>query len=274
MMTFMKTELNLKDWIKVRGSADGSQSFLTWSGSIYGIVPGEPTKHLFQILGMSVARFISNPDETWDFTSREISLYLDPMTGTLLNHWQNPWTGEILPVVHVANNPVQANFNLTKRFPGIVAGNLTTFLINLFPQYPNPLAKNAKFAPYSPQAIYQSTELFKLTVSTADIENTELISIPNLMLAWDRIGPWLPWMKMGDRPGYLIYSAWGEKVPIFNNLPQLLQDEITTRVPLYQNAPMKKLAKDNCTSWNYFDRHFDAYLRQEIFPIFEIESPE
>lgn len=272
MVDFLKKELALKDWIKVRASLDGTQSFLTWSGSIYGVVPGEPKKHLFQMLGMNVARFILNSDESWDFTSREINFYLDPNTGEILDRWQNPWTGKILPVVHVANNPVQGHFKADQTFPAMVADEITTFVLDLFARYPNPLAEDAKFAPYSPQKVYQATELFKLSVPTADLANSELVAIPKLILAWDRIGPWLPWMKMCDRPGYLIYSAGGNKVSSFNQLPQLLQDEINNRSPLYRHAPRTKLAKENCTSWKYFAQHFDAYILQERFPIFESED--
>lgn len=45
------------------------------------------------------------------------------------------------------------------------------------------------------------------------MENPNTTSVSKVMLAWDRIGPWLPWMKMGDRSGNLIYSAWGGAKP-------------------------------------------------------------
>lgn len=41
-------------------------------------------------------------------TGRELTYYLDPVTGEKLTTWDNPWTGEKnLPVVHIANDPVQ-----------------------------------------------------------------------------------------------------------------------------------------------------------------------
>jgi hypothetical protein len=74
-------------------------------------------------------------------------------------------------------------------------------------------------------------------------------------------------MKMGDRAGQLIYSASGEKVDDFDQLPQLLQDEINTRMPLYRHAPEAPLDDEDMTSWLYFQKHFDAYLAGESFPI-------
>jgi hypothetical protein len=74
-------------------------------------------------------------------------------------------------------------------------------------------------------------------------------------------------MKMGDRPGNLIYSAYGNKVSGLTELPQLLQDEINTRVPLYKNAPPSLLDVEDVTSWLYFQENFDAYLAGETFPL-------
>ncbi|MBO1346377.1 MAG: DUF1838 domain-containing protein [Hormoscilla sp. GUM202] len=253
MVDFSKEQLEARDWVKVRASTDDSQSFMTWVGSVYSVEPGERKQHLFQILGMNAARCIANPEGGWDFASRELTFYLDPKTGEVLRKWKNPWTEEMLPVVHVANNGVQGNFK--GPFSAIVEGETTVFVFDLFSYYPNPLADDRRFSPYSPQPIYQATELFKLTVPTAEWQNPEITSVSKTLLGWNRIGPWVPWMKMGDRPGYLVYSAWGRKVPSFSDLPPLLQEEINTRVPLYKNAPQSQSEIEHMTSWNYFKKH-------------------
>ncbi|MBW4562778.1 MAG: DUF1838 domain-containing protein [Mojavia pulchra JT2-VF2] len=259
-------ELDAQQWVKTRSSLDHSQStFLIWTGKIYAFMPGEKRKLLFKIVGMSVSRCIPKEAGIWDFTSRELTYYLDPQTDEILPKWENPWTEETVPVMHVANNPVQGEFK--GKFPAQVEGDSTTFVFDIFPTYPNPLAADSKFTEYSPHQIYQAAELFKLTVPTADLFNSELSSVTQLKLSWDRIGQWLPWMKMGDRPGHLIYSAYGSKVGGFLELPQLLQNEINTRVPLYKNAPKSLLDVEDMTSWLYFQQNFDAYLAGETFPL-------
>ncbi|MEB3358140.1 MAG: DUF1838 domain-containing protein [Synechococcales bacterium] len=264
-------DFDAQQWVKTRSSLDASQStFLTWSGAIYAFVPGEKRNRLFKMVGMSVSRCIPTEPGSWDFTSRELTYYLHPETGEVLRQWENPWTGELLPVMHVANNPVQGRFKGT--FPAQVDGDQTTFVFDLFATYPNPLATDSKFADYSPNPTYQATELFKIVVPTADLLNPEVLSVSQLQLYWDRIGPWVPWMKMGDRPGQLIYSACGRKVSGFHELPQLLQDEITTRVPLYKKAPPSLLGGEDMTSWLYFQTHFDAYLAGETFPLPQAEE--
>jgi hypothetical protein len=270
-MATKSQQFEAQHWVKTRSSLDPNQSiFLTWTGSIYAFVPGEKRNRLFKMVGMSVSRCIPIEEGSWDFTSRELTYYLHPETGEILRKWENPWTGELLPVMHVANNPVQGCFR--GKFPAQVDGDNTTFVFDLFSTYPNPLAEDSKFADYSPNPIYQAAELFKLTVPTEELLNPKILSVSKLQLCWDRIGPWLPWMKMGDRPGHLIYSAYGGKVDGVERLPQLLQDQINHRVPLYKNAPSAFLDVEDITSWLYFQKHFDAYLAGEIFPLPQSEE--
>ncbi|MBW4522734.1 MAG: DUF1838 domain-containing protein [Scytolyngbya sp. HA4215-MV1] len=265
-MTIEIQDFDAQQWVKTRSSLDSTQStFLTWAGAIYAFEPGEKRNRLFKMVGMSVSRCIPTEEGSWDFTSRELTYYLHPETGEILRHWENPWTGELLTVMHVANNPVQGCFK--GKFPARVDRDSATFVFDLFITYPNPLATDPKFADYSPNPTYQAAELFKITAPTEDLSNPEILSVSKLQLSWDRIGPWVPWMKMGDRPGHLIYSAYGCKVNDINDLPQLLRDEINTRVPLYKNAPQSYVEGEDMTSWVYFQNHFDAYLAGETFPL-------
>jgi hypothetical protein len=165
---------------------------------------------------------------------------------------------------------VQGHFK--GKFPAQVDDESTTFVFDIFPNYPNPLIEDAKLAQYSPQPTYQAAELFKITVPTTDLFNLALPSVSQLRLSWDRIGQWLPWMKMSDRSGYLIYSAYGSKAKGFDELPQLLQNEINTRVPLYKNAPKSFLDVEDMTSWLYFQQNLDAYLAGERFPLPAVEE--
>ena len=256
-----------RDWVKTRNSTAGEQAFLSWSGSVYAFLPGEPKTHLFNIVGMNVSRCLDNGDESWDFVSRELTYYLDPETDEILHSWKNPWTGETLTVMHVANNPVQSRQPFEGEYEATVDGDFATFKFDLFSSYPNPLGNDAQFVDYSPQSLYQAVELFKLTVPTQELRDPNITSISQVLLAWDRLGPWVPWMKMGDRPGQLIYSAIGRKIAGFDELPQLLQEQINSRIPAYRHAPNARIDSENITSWRYFKRHFDAYLAGKEFPL-------
>jgi hypothetical protein len=115
--------------------------------------------------------------------------------------------------------------------------------------------------------MYNSVELFKLSVPTADLEDPNTTTVSELTLSWHRVGPWLPWMKMGQRSGNLIYSCFGKKVQGFQDLPAILKKEIETRIPMFMDAPLQKLEDAEMTSWQYFKEHFAAYQQGATFPI-------
>ena len=74
-------------------------------------------------------------------------LYLDPETREVLETWTNPWTGETVEVVHVANDPVNMHrpFHAYDEngegysFDGLVR-NGRVIVSSAYPLfYPNPL---------------------------------------------------------------------------------------------------------------------------------------
>ncbi|RDH46960.1 hypothetical protein CBF18_23295, partial [Mastigocladus laminosus WC112] len=72
-------ELEASYWVKTRSSLDPAESsFLSWTGKIYAFVPGEKRTLLFKMVGMSVSRCIPTEAGCWDFTSRELTYYLNP----------------------------------------------------------------------------------------------------------------------------------------------------------------------------------------------------
>lgn len=255
-------EFDTHYWVKTRASLEADRStFLFWNGSIYASIPGKKKKLLFNLVGVSVSRCVPNSGGGWDYISRELNCYLHPLTGEVLHKWENPWTGETVPIVQIVNNPIQGYFQ--GKFPAQVEGERTTFAFDIFPTYPNSLTKEPKFVEYSPQPTYETAELFKLTVSTADLLNSKLITISELELNWNRIGQWLPWMRMGKTPGYLIYTASGKKVNDFTQLPELLQIEINTHYPSHKEAPSSHYNVEGMNSGIYFKQHFNAYLDSE-----------
>ena len=81
-----------------------------WHGKAYSRRMGERDKLLFLVEGMNVrsCSTVTDPEkgEGYKLVSREILLYKDPKSGEVLSTWENPWTGETVDVLHVANDPV------------------------------------------------------------------------------------------------------------------------------------------------------------------------
>jgi Protein of unknown function (DUF1838) len=276
LLNFIATPLSAQQvdvdaFVRVRCSTDSKNVYTEWKGSMYAFVPQEKPRKLFNLLGMNVARCIKSKQGQWLLTSRELNYYLDPKSGKIVDKWQNPWTGEVVPVVHVANNPVQSTLSSVP--PTVINGAYITFIADVPLTYPNVLANYPKFKDYSPEPLYQAGEFFKLTTLIKEVQNdpeqdkSSTTNIQNVHIDWTRFGPWLPWMKMKGKPGHLIYSATSRKLTSFDQLSPLLQQEINQRLPLYQEAPSCFLATDNETSWSYFGKYFAEYVKGSRFPI-------
>ena len=255
---------SLIDLIKIRCATDGQDVWTLWTGEVYSYVPQERQKKLFKVVGANVARCKQQKDGTWYFTSREVQYYLDPKTGQRLDHWINPWTKEKVPVMHVANELVQGKFRSAPKLTLYLPFATLRMPINLL--YPNRLSKDPELKAYSPESMYQAGEFFGLLSPISDLKDPKKSSAA-MSLTWTRVGPWLPWMAMGNRPGFLVYSADGGKVNSFEDLPQWLKQEIKENIPLYSSAPRCYLKSRNTSSWTYFARHKSAYVAGQRFPL-------
>jgi hypothetical protein len=264
---------SLEEFLRLRCSLNSNEQVITtWKGSAYLHLYQMQPNHVFDVIGMNIARCLNDEQNRQTIlTSRETQLYIDATTGQKLIKWTNPYTGETVPVIHVANDPVQSTFP-TDEFS--ITGYLTSENqvaipadINLF--YPNPLYENETLRNYSKEKIYQAGEFFKFFTRLNEITNESLTQVNQMDLSWTRISPVLPWMNMSTKyNGTLIFSAQGSKIVSLNQMDQLLLNEILNRIPLYQNAPNCQLDAPSETSWTYFKKYFSEYLSNtQEFPI-------
>lgn len=255
-------DLGVDELVALRCDREGREVVLAWSGDVYAVIPGERTRRLFAIRGMNIARCLRTAG-AWHLVSRELMYYLDPDRESVLDRWDNPWTNERLPVVHVANRLVQNE--LRGGSEAIDDGTNVTVSIDVPLFYPNPLAETPETSAFSPQASYQAVEMFTLTAPRAAFAD-DSSSVSTLTLTWHRVGPWLPWMNMGARPGYLLYTARGAKIAGIDALDEPMRSDLR-RLELFQHAPRCVVAAPNETSWTYFAKHLAEYRAGARFPL-------
>jgi hypothetical protein len=246
---------------------DGEVRYYHWSGKVYSRVPGEADKLLYRVEGMNARACKTVTDDKRGAgvrqVSREIMLYLDPKSGEVLRNWQNPWTGKMNEVIHVANDPVNMRAPM---FPKNADGTPNTidmrldggkFFWNievpLF--YPNPLAGDYQAAVGNQ---YHATEMFNFIMDEKDLLDAKKPSADSSVVSWVRIAPWLPFMEMGSHPGVMYVNATGKKMQSFEQLPAVLKDEIRKTYPTYMTAPPLDDARYNETSWTYYKKLIDA----------------
>jgi hypothetical protein len=241
---------------------DNKPTVYYWVGETYSRVPGEPDKLLFRFEGMNVRQCVtvSDPARGRGFrqVSREVLYYKDPATGQILDEWKNPWTGETVKVIHIANDPVNFRGPI---FPKGADGKpyrtdikvmgdqwWGTTTVPLF--YKNPLAGD--YQDYV-GGTYHATEMFNFFGSLSNLANPKTASA-EVSVAWTRLSDWLPWMKMRGRAGELYFNGAGVKLASFADLPEGMRQAVEARNPTFKEPPPVDDQRPNETSWTYFKK--------------------
>lgn len=249
---------------------EGEPVIFWWKGAMFSRVAGEKDRELFKIQGMNIrqCKNLSDPKRGPGFksVSREIMIHLDPKTGEIVDSWKNPWTGETLDVMHVANDPVnmrspmyaygtdgkpmKAEFQVMngRAWRG---GNAPLF-------YRNPLGGDYQdWVGGSYHAMEMGTDFFY-----ADDLFSDAPTVKRHTINWSRVSGWLPWMKMGDRNGIVYTSTVGGRAASIADLPEPLRSVLKARYPLYSAPPPLDDTRPNETSWEVFKKRMQAGAKE------------
>ncbi len=247
------------------GVRDGEPAVYYWSGKIYSRVDGEPDKLLFTGEGMNTRRCVAVTDPArgtgYRMVSREVMFFTDPKTGQIVRTWANPWTGETVDVMHIANDPVNGRPTFPigtdgKPFTNTVKriGNYAQMPFEAPLFYKNPLAGD--YQEYV-GGDYHAMEIFDFAMPADELFDTKFATVyPSV--AWVRISKWMPWMKMRDRQGQIVFNAMGAKLKSYDELPPVIKDEIAANYPSYTTPPPGDDTRPNETTWTVFKKKVDA----------------
>lgn len=251
---------------------DGETVIYWWQGSMFSRVEGERDRKLFGLQGMNVRQCATVQDdergEGFRSVSREIMIHLDPETGEIKDRWTNPWTGEELDVMHVANDPVNMrNPIFATRSNGeplktdywvmnnraISTGNTPLF-------YKNPLGGD-----YQDWVggTYHAMEMGNDFFYADDLFDGEKPTVAHHSISWSRTSRWLPWMKMGDRNGLVYTATVGGRTSSIDELPEPLRSILRERYPQYAAPPPLDDTRPNETSWEVFKKMMEAKAGEE-----------
>ena len=258
---------------------DGKPAVYWWRGSVYSRVPGERDRHLFNIEGMNIraCKSLNDPQRGYGYrqVSREILLYLDPVTNQVLRRWKNPFTNQDNEVIHVANDPVNAPPSYAigpngqpYKFNGTVKNGRIWTQIEVPLFYKNPLG--GEYQDYV-GGTYHAMEMFTFFMHEKELLDATKTGSDDVTVSWARTSEWLPWMEMGDRAGMMIFTAVGRRLLKYDDLSETMKAEIKQNYPIYNTTPPLDDSRPNETSWTYFKKILTAKKGGQ--PIPGINSP-
>jgi len=120
--------------------------------------------------------------------------------------------------------------------------------------YRNPLGGD--YQPYI-GGTYHATEMFNFIGDIESLTSDETDSA-EIAVGWARISNWLPWMEMDNRQGVIYMHTAGRKLKSYDELPDVLKDEIVKNYPKYQQPPPADDDRRNETSWTYFKKMVES----------------
>jgi hypothetical protein len=254
---FAKPEQSIDAFVRMRGDTSGKDVVMLWTGSAFAVLPGEAPKRIFGFEGYNVARMVKQKDGSWRMLTREFSVYRDPKTGAILQQWDNPYTSAKNDVFHVQNDPVNQTFGRKGSdgsvypMPFITSGEDVLLNFDIPLSYPNPIDPKL-FPKQSGSATYAGSESFGFFAKLKDFNNQKLSSVP-VTISWSRLSPWLPWMEMGDKPGIMMFTAWGKKLSSVAELPADLRAYVQKYDTKFLRAPRDDV-QPNATTWSEYKR--------------------
>ena len=257
---FDDPQWNREQSARLQAHTDGRQVYGRCSGTISGVRPGEAVRTLMGFEVFSTIRVVRRPDGNYDRMSKEVVFYTDPVTGDILDEWNNPYTNERVRVVDIANDPynwVIRDYVSPPALPGTDSHDMATpavkkpFLLHwrkFGPDtvmvseggnawYPNRLDPK-KWPRESAGTMVQATELFRYFIRREDLENSALTQLPHNGV-WIRITPWLPWMLMGMHEGHIMYEGEFRPSDTLDYHDPRVIDRVRKRYPQYLEAPTK-----------------------------------
>jgi len=205
---------NLKALLKMQADLSGADVMGGFPGQVWGWVPGVGHKLLFNTYGIGCSH-IEEVEQGFRFFHRELLYYLDPVSGEVLQTWDNPYNGNTYEVQHILNDPVNRFYpfsggRFAPPYPYEVHGNDVVFRMSIFRAEEHKMPHD-DYPLHTASDVYQSAELWGISGRMEEIMDPDVTSA-SCVTSWSRVSQWLPFMEMGEAPGIMVFHSTAYKL--------------------------------------------------------------
>jgi Protein of unknown function (DUF1838) len=211
-------------YLKMRGALDEQLVISYISGSYFGVVGAEVTP-LWDVIGVTFARYRRRADGSYDGVTGEIAHFLDPVTGEAPGAFLNPYTGKTVtdPRTNLPPSRIVLTPSLHMEVPRMPPGATMEHDIRA----PEVRGDDVWFTELTRVAMqipggatpFRYNEVITMHARVADLENPALSRVP-CEASFTNIVGWRPWMEMGDHPGHLTAVGKGKFGVTMDLLPE------------------------------------------------------
>jgi hypothetical protein len=216
-------ERRMTSIMKLFGATDDRVCFGFVQGLYYGVVNNRMAP-LYGVLAAVVNRYAPRADGTYDGKTFEVAYFTDWNTGERLETFKNPYSGETVEVPVTRSGPHHVHLGPNGRIlpPGESADRavkqafLPLRVINDHVWLVEEILAHTPAAEGRPAVTLNS--ITNWSARLADVLDPMQAAVP-AEVHYNALVNWRPWLKMGDRPGFLLGNAAGKTVASIDQLP-------------------------------------------------------
>lgn len=268
-LDFKDNVWNREAYARLSGHTDPEKEKFGWyKGKAFGVRPNQKNLELCGFEGFSVTRLLRNEDGSYRKLLREVGFYTDLKTGEILENFENPYTGETVKVVPIANDPF--NYTISEFYPEPPSygglnkdkkpripllldwdqrGDKVFLTTDIHLYYPSSL-KPSEWPRESPGEMTRVSEMFRYYMDAKDVADPSLTAIPHVG-SWVRETPWFPWMLMDQADGHCMYVCdfgGGDSIDVIDDH---IVEAARNIDPKFLSAPLKDYGPSLSSLENY-----------------------
>lgn len=237
-----------------------------FKGRVFAVMGDDQViQPIFDLEGFGANRMISLGNARYQSLHREVGYYKDLRSGAILESWKNPFTDEMVKVSHIHNDPVNAIIGPTIEaklgegmvtefplvLPWTMMGDLAMTSFDVNTRWKNVLDPKEWPRESAGGEYVRVSEYLQFFAKRADLDNWRALERIPTHGSWQRLGTWLPWMLMGNRPGHLFYRSHTKVLTSADELPNDIRAYTEKNFPIFMEAPEKWTAP-NVTSFEVY----------------------
>lgn len=230
----------LRAYVKLRGSLADETVFQPYEGDIFYVSDGAVPIPLCGFRGLQKSHWRRMGADAWSNQDYDVGFYVDYESRAILDQWRNPITGQTLKVYHYRGGPSGGQHALGQADGDVYGGSRGRWSVSgeqlwhtasLWGSRPNPMSPRDWPLASSGETLLGSMSL-SFAGRIADVVNPALQQVPSLQV-WTNMTGWMPWMEMGQRPGFNLWRWLGAKGTAVAELDASLVEAVERVVPGY-----------------------------------------
>jgi hypothetical protein len=228
----------LRSYLKLRGSLADETVYQPYEGDIFCVADGRVPVPLCGFRGLQKSHWREQRAGHWTHQDYDVGFYVDYGSRAILDTWRNPLTDAVVKVYHYRGGPSGGTHSVNGPagdvYGGVegrwsVCGDQLWHTASSWGSRPNPLQPRDWPLASSGESLLGSMSI-SFAGRLADVRDPAQARVSALQI-WTNTTGWMPWMEMGQRPGFNLWRWIGAKGTPREQLDPALVEAVERAVP-------------------------------------------